>query len=91
MPSILRLQFKGKLTHWTVENIILSICLRHFEAGTVIKGMPNDLKLIGTVIGYSKLLYFNTLIMKTKILLLSLMTSFFALQMHKIELGKCDE
>jgi hypothetical protein len=25
-----------------------------------------NLKLIGTVIGYSKLLYFNTLIMKTK-------------------------
>src|SRR3970040_67370 len=40
------------------------------------------LKLIGTVIGYAKLLYFNTLIMKTKILLLSLMTSIFAMQMH---------
>jgi hypothetical protein len=41
-----------------------------------------NLKLIGTVIGYSKLLYFNTIIMKTKILLLSLMTSFFVMQIH---------
>jgi hypothetical protein len=41
-----------------------------------------NLKFIGTVIGCSRLLYFNTLLMKTKILLLSLMTSFFVVQMH---------
>jgi hypothetical protein len=39
-------------------------------------------KLIGTVIGYSKLLFFNTLIMKTKILLMSLMTYLFVVQMY---------